>query len=114
MFTWLKNWWIKKSCEHSKECLKTVAIQDRYFDYMTDNDDLDDFPTILEIVYCSKCGKIISNDIVLKYGVPPFLGGCTFSSSYEEQEEFFRVTGATEKSISHYGLFKNKQIKVKK
>lgn len=39
--------------------IKMVTIHDQYFDYMTDNDDLEDTPTYVDVTYSEALGLII-------------------------------------------------------
>lgn len=66
-------------CKHGT--VHTVILQDKYYDMMTDNDDLDDFPTIVEVTYNNR-GKILSSKR-LDWRTP--------ESSLQEQANFFYI-----------------------
>lgn len=68
-------------CQHKN--VKTINIEDKHFDYMTDNDDLDDIPTIVEIRYCVDCGKILDKHYI--YDIYPFV------STWDEIRDFKRI-----------------------
>jgi hypothetical protein len=40
--------------------IKTVTVVDKYYDYMTDNDDYDDMSTLIDVTYSELLGIIIS------------------------------------------------------
>ena len=49
----------KTTCKHDGS-IETIYVEDRIFDRMTDNDDLEDSSTFIKVNYCTKCGKILS------------------------------------------------------
>lgn len=46
-----------RKCNHH---YKKLYIEDYIYDLKIDNDDLEDIPTYIKIVFCDKCGKVIS------------------------------------------------------
>ena len=36
-----------------------VILWDRHFDFMMDNDDAEDYPTLSSVTYCQDCGRIL-------------------------------------------------------
>lgn len=47
----------KKVCTHPDR--RKVKLHDGIWDRMTDNDDLEDSDTIIEVEYCPDCGRIL-------------------------------------------------------
>lgn len=90
-------------CKHRNK--KNIYIQDRYYDMMIDNDDLEDIPTIIKITYCTKCGKILEKHHVVKisnfqriyYG--EWVNTCC-ESDYSDILEFEKITGLNHKDIT--------------
>lgn len=37
---------------------REIYLRDKFYDYMTDNDELDDIPTIVKVTYSKACGII--------------------------------------------------------
>jgi len=74
----------KKYCGHYD--IKFITVIDRVYDKMTDNDDLEDKDTYVQIMYCADCGSIIAAEKVTseknKVESHPF-----------DIQEFRRVTG---------------------
>lgn len=77
-------------CSHKD--VKDVYLRDIVLDSISDNDDLEDFPTINKVTYCERCGKI--NNI------------CVYScdsdkeSTFSEIEHFERITGKRAQDIT--------------
>lgn len=103
MLTFLKKIF---SCKHSNK--KTIYIQNRYYDMMIDNDDLEDIPTYIKITYCTKCGKILEKhhiDISKKSLIISYTGGWIDSypeSDYSDILEFEKITGLNHKNITYF------------
>ena len=45
-----------RKCNHN---YSTIYVEDKIYNQRTDNDDLEDIPAFIRIVYCDKCGKIV-------------------------------------------------------
>lgn len=90
MIKLLYKWINRFFCKH---VISEVYIHDEYFDYETDNDDLEDIPTLIKIKYCPLCGKIFSKDHT-------FL--TDKASTYWEIKEFEEDTGLDSRKITLY------------
>lgn len=92
----MKKFFEKLFCRHLKT--KTIYIEDIIYDFNNDNDDLDDIPTILEVVYCQKCGKLISKKHTL---TTPYKGHwlCMASPLYQISE-FEMISGLKSRNIT--------------
>lgn len=75
----------KKKCKHND--IRSIVFIDWKFDVYTDNDDIDDTATNVEIKYCHDCGKIISWRFVHS-----FEETIEFSTK-DELMEYEKVTG---------------------
>lgn len=91
-------------CKHRNK--KTIYIQDRYYDMMIDNDDLEDIPTHIKITYCTDCGKILekhhvaeTNDFQRVYWMGKWVNICC-ESDYYDIREFEKITGLNHKDIT--------------
>ena len=80
-------------CPHKN--IKTICVIDEKFDYETDNDDLEDIPTLMDIQYCQDCGKIlnISHKDEIVIGHLPI-------SSISECYDFEKITGCKLEEIT--------------
>lgn len=92
------------SCKHRNK--KTIYIQDRYYDMMIDNDDLEDIPTYIKITYCTKCGKILEKHHVdTSKGYLIICCSGRWIDNYPESDcpdilEFEKITGLNHKDIT--------------
>lgn len=91
-------------CKHRNK--NTIYIQDKYYDMMIDNDDLEDIPTIIKITYCTKCGKILEKHHIVKisnfqriYWMGEWMNTCC-ESNYSDILEFEKITGLNHKDIT--------------
>lgn len=84
-----------------KHLIKKIITNDFVYDEYIDNDDLDDFPTLIEISYCTKCGKIIQISDFEELEFP--FNSSNKESSIEELIEFEKIT---KKKI--YNILKDK------
>ena len=87
----------KRFCKHE---VKTIVFHDVWFDFAIDNDDLEDFPTLAEVNYCTKCGKVLSTDFHEKthgFFCHPDL---SLISPPWEVREFKKMTGKTLEDVS--------------
>lgn len=91
-------------CKHRNK--KTIYIQDRYYDMMIDNDDLEDTPTYIKITYCTKCGKILEKSHIIEinefqkvYWLGEWVNACC-ESDYSDICEFEKITGLNHKDIT--------------
>lgn len=86
-------------CKPRVEEIKTIFLYDVYFDYMTDNDDLEDVPTIVKITYSKTSGKILDREMIV-----PHWGENIAIASDEEYNEFCKVCKIkSKKDYSSYG-----------
>lgn len=96
--------WIKQIfCRHKYK--NQIIIHDWYYDFMTDNDDLEDIPTYIIISFCPNCGKIFSKRLYMSYKsdvVARLFGFEDPTSSYDEIAEFEKLTGVKIKDITMY------------
>lgn len=98
----------KTFCDH-KNSINVVYIEDRLYDFMTDNDELDDiYRTFIKIKYCTICGKILSVEHNIKtnnwhtcYG----FGKIFSESKFDEIKQFEKITGIKK---NHLTLYKTK------
>ena len=88
-------------CEHEK---KDIVINDVIWDRITDNDDLEDIPTMIRVTYCKKCGKILTiqpektsfrYDESLEMNIPDYHESCL-----AEIHEFEDITGIDHRSVT--------------
>lgn len=93
-------------CKHHNK--KTIYIQDRYHDMMTDNDDLEDIPTYIKITYCTDCGKILemyhvneTENYQTTYLMGEWVKVCC-ESDYSDICEFELITGFDIKNITSF------------
>ena len=96
----------RKLCKHISD-IRTIYIHDHFYDFMMDNDDLDDlFLTFIEIKYCHDCGKIISMKHTITtdnvYNTYGSIMNCYAESSEESILEFERVTKTKANDITLY------------
>lgn len=68
----IKNFLKLFFCGHNN--VRSIILEDKKFNEMTDNDDLDDIPTLVKVTYCADCGKILKKEMFF----PPF-----FSNFYK-------------------------------
>ena len=72
--------------------LATIKLHDTIFDKMTDNDDMEDYDTIIIVKYCKSCGKIISVSPSNKFGER--------SDTLSEVAEFEKITGIDHRTVT--------------
>lgn len=96
MFKFLKKLFLP--CKHDNS-IETIYVEDRIFDRMTDNDDLEDSSTFIKVDYCAKCGKILSMVHTLEtdnyarcYGFGQWIKVPT-ESCYSNIKKFENITG---------------------
>ena len=70
--------------------IKTVTVQDCYYDYMLDNDDYGDLPTFVDVTYSETLGIIVRKRLSEKQG----WGGC--ESFLGDAQNFYKSCGINE------------------
>ena len=63
-------------CQHKD--LSSIVVFDRKYDEYFDNDDLEDIPSMIRVIYCKNCGKYWI------YGIEPY------------EEEKYKLSDSTE------------------
>lgn len=72
-------------CQHKE--LSSIVVFDKKYDEYFDNDDLEDIPSMIRVIYCRKCGKY------WVYGIQPFEEGKFPLSDSIELRTFKQITG---------------------
>lgn len=85
-------------CAHANK--HSVIIRDYYYDEMTDNDDLDDIPTLIKVTYCYDCGKILKKEYFDNYNY--FNYSQHLSNNYEMKEFYKRCKIAYRNEVTLY------------
>ena len=83
--------------------IRYVIIRDYLYDEMTDNDDLEDIPTLIKITYCYDCGKILKKERFNNFNYFMF---SNYLSSDIEIERFYKKCGITNRN--EVTLYNNK------
>ena len=86
----------------------TVYIEDKIYDRMTDNDDLEDPSTFIKIDYCINCGKVLSmvhtfktNNYTRCYGFGSWIK-VPIESCRSDIEKFEKITGIDTNRLTLY------------
>jgi len=88
-------------CSHENS--RSVVIRDYLYDEMTDNDDLEDIPTLIKVTYCYDCGKILKKERFNNFNYFMF---SNYLSSDIEIERFYKKCGITNRN--EVTLYNNK------
>lgn len=87
-------------CSHENS--RSVIIRDYLYDEMTDNDDLEDIPTLIKVTYCYDCGKILKKERFNGFNCFMY---SKYISSDEEIREFYKKCKITNRN--KVTLYKN-------
>lgn len=80
------------SCSHD---IETIYLEDKIYDTATDNDDLEDIPTVNKVSYCTKCGKILDIERTSFFEHKP-------DYSWDAVAKFEQITGIDSKTVTLY------------
>lgn len=102
----MKKFFKKIFCHHNS--VDTVYIEDKIYDRMTDNDDLEDLSTFIKIDYCTNCGKVLSmihtletNNHTRCYGFGSWIK-VPIESCRSDIEKFEKITGIDTNRLTLY------------
>lgn len=90
-----------KKCICPHDDIRYVIIRDYLYDEMTDNDDLEDIPTLIKVTYCYDCGKILKKERFNNFNY--FMFSNYLSSDIER---FYKKCGITNRN--EVTLYNNK------
>ena len=88
-------------CRHENN--RSVIIRDYFYDEMTDNDDLEDIPTLIKVTYCYDCGKILKKEHFNNFN---YFNYAHYLSNYYDINEFYKKCGITNRN--EVTLYNNK------
>lgn len=88
----------RSSCSHK---IEVIYLEDKIYDRATDNDDLEDIPTVNRVTYCTKCGEILDVERVSSFEHKP-------DWEWDVVAKFERITGIDSKTVT---LYKEKETR---
>ena len=76
--------------EWKKPKIYEVCIHDKYYDHITDNDDLEDIPTLINVTYNDR-GEILEVSLAVSKFTNGYLGLGCYESSVAKLQHFYQT-----------------------